>query len=388
MKLPKMFLAVSVLVVFALSPACGQARPGPGPDSSESYQQPVGQPGESRVSEWDRMLAVAREERQVVIYTTRGSEARAAIARAFNNRHGLDIEWVTGKGAELAEKLLKERSAGLYFADVYMAGPTTILFTLIPQGAVAPMRPVLALPEVTDPKVWYGDRLPFLDKEDRRVMGFVGYVFRPLAINTSLVKADEMTSYNDLLNPRWRDRIAMLDPTIPGTAASFFTAVGQYIMGYDFMRELAKQKPFIHRDDRLLTEWVAREKYAMVIGAKPDPIGEFIKAGATIRSVIPREGSYLEPGAGTFALVDRPAHPNAARVFVNWLLTKEGQTVYSRAVGVESAREDVPKDHLDPGLLREPGKKYVFGREDFHTIADENIRTGKAKEIFQGLLGK
>lgn len=380
---------VPILLLAWLLLACGpSATPTISPGFSETRTSGLSGSAskEAWVARWETTLSAAKGEGKVVLYTTRGSEARAALAKGFKDKYGLELEFVTGKGAELSEKLLRERSAGLYMGDVYMAGPTTILFTLMPQGVVDPMRPVLILPDVIDPKVWYGGNLPFLDKQDSYVLGFGGYVFRPMAINTELVKADEMKSYQDLLNPKWSAKITMADPTIPGAAQSFFTAVGHFLMGYDFLRELARQKPFIHRDDRLITEWVARGKYSIVIGAKPDPIDEFRKAGAPITSIIPKEGSYIEPGAGTFNLINKAPHPNAARVFVNWLLTKEGQTIYSQSVGIESTREDVPKGHLDPKLLREPGKEYIYAREDFHGISDEIVRTGKAREIFGELL--
>ena len=148
---------------------------------------------------------------------------------------------------------------------------------------------------------------------------------------------------------------------------------------------MAKQKLLISRDDRLACEWVARGKSAIVIGPKPDLIDEFIKAAVPVRYVIPKEGSYIEPGSGSFSLLNKAPHPNAAKIFINWLLTKEGQTLYSKTVGVESAREDVPTEHIDPQLIRKPGQKYIYGGEEFHAASAENLRSGKVKEIFGNL---
>lgn len=372
------------VMLFACAPKGVPVEKPLAPELQEQKPQITGK--EAWEVEWEKTLNAAKNEGKVVTYTTAGSEVRIALAKAFKSKYGIDLEFVTGKGVELSEKLFRERGAGLYLGDIYMAGPTTILFTLKPKGTVDPLLPVLILPEVTDTKVWYGEKLPFLDKEKSYVFGFRGSVFRPVTINTDLVKADEIKSYLDLLNPKWKGKIAMADPTIPGAAQSFFTAIGHYIMSYDFLRELAKQKPYIHRDERLVTEWVARGKYSILIGTKPDPIAEFERAGAPIMSIVPKEGSYIEPGAGTFSLINWAPHPNATKVFINWLLTKEGQTIYAELAGIESTREDVPKGHLEPKLLREPGKKYIYGDEEFHAISEENVKTGRAKEIFEGLV--
>lgn len=75
------------------------------------------------------------------------------------------------------------------------------------------------------------------------------------------------------------------------------------------------------------------------------------------------------------ALINESPHPHAARTFINWLLSKEGQTVYSRAWGVQSRRLDVPVEHLDPLLIRKEGVNYVFqNTEEFISRQPEYAR--------------
>ncbi len=333
--------------------------------------------------DWEKTLDAAKGEKTVVMYTTAGSEIRKGFAEALKEKHGLEMEFVVGKGNELVERILSERRAAIYIGDVYMGGSTTLVSMFLPAGALDEMKPELVLPEVANAKYWSGNKLPFSD-DGGHIFAMRGSLFVPLAINTSLVKPEEMTSYNDLLKPKFKSKIAMVDPTIGGGASSFLTIVGNYIMGYDYVRQLAKQEPFIARDERLLTEWVARGKYSILIGTKPDPVVEFEKAGAPILRIIPKEGSLIDPGAGTISMINRRPHPNAARVFVNWLLSKEGQTVYAEGAGVESAREDVSKAHLDPRLAREPGKKYIVPDEEYHRVTAKNQDLWK--EIFGPLI--
>lgn len=333
--------------------------------------------------EWAKTLADARKEGKVVMYTTAGSDIRTAFTQALKVKYGLDIEFVTGKGVEMVTKVLSERRASLYLGDAYMGGGTSTMAMLVPEGVMDTMTPELILPEVADTGKWYENRLPYIDKE-KLLMGFRGSIFWPFTINTTLVKPGDLVSYNDILKPIFKGKIAMGDPTIEGASNSFVTLASEYLMNRDYIKELIKQEPFISRDERLLTDWVARGKYSVLIGTKPDPITEFLKAGAPIQPIIPKEGSMIEPGAGTVSVMNKRPHPNATRIFINWLLSKDGQTVYAEAAGIESAREDVSKAHLGSGLIREKGKKYIFGDDAFRKIAEKVVK--QSNEDFKLLL--
>ena len=82
--------------------------------------------------------------------------------------------------------------------------------------------------------------------------------------------------------------------------------------------------------------------------------------GAPIEWVGPdrmKEGGSTHVGSGAVALFNRAPHPNAAKVFINWVLSKEGQTEFSLASGLASRRLDVPKDHIDAWSL--PKESYI-----------------------------
>jgi len=103
---------------------------------------------------------------------------------------------------------------------------------------------------------------------------------------------------------------------------------------------------------------VARRKYSVLVAAQHASVAEFLKAGAPIRFFSPTDVTYAAM-YGVVALINKAPHPNAAKVFVNWLLTKEGSTICSKAFMLQSTRLDVPTDHLDPMSLRQPGVVYI-----------------------------
>jgi ABC-type Fe3+ transport system substrate-binding protein len=71
------------------------------------------------------------------------------------------------------------------------------------------------------------------------------------------------------------------------------------------------------------------------------------------------EGSYLTSGSGSLAVLNQPPHPNATTVYVDWLLSREAQHAFARAIGYTSRRTDVPSDHVPEYLIPRPGKSYM-----------------------------
>ncbi len=335
--------------------------------------------------EWDKAVAAAKNEGKVVVYGSRSAEARDATTRGVKEKFNIDVEFLAGRGPDISAKILQERRAGLYLADVYIGGSDTVLTALKPVGVVDPLEPILMLPEVKDPAAWYGRKHLWIDP-DKTILGYSMNLAISIVRNTELTRAEEVKSYKQLLDPKWKGKIVLNDPTILGTAIGWFTVCSD-LVGMDYMYALAKQEPIINRTERLQAEWIARGKYPLGLAMKREQVDEFRRAGAPIDQVNPEEGAGVTAGSDLVCVVNRAPHPNAARVFINWLLSKEGQTIVSRASGNLSARYDVPTDHVDADSIPDPTKRYIFmASEEFRLRVEGNIP--KATEIFGALVTK
>ncbi len=338
-------------------------------------------------SAWNTIVAKAKEEGKLVISSSHTPLVRQALGKAFKDKYGVDIEYIGGgKGSELGAKLLGERQAGMYVQDVFIGGTTTILTALKPVGALDPLEPVLMQPEVLDKKLWIGGDFLWCD-HDHKVIAIMlsPSAGQSIIINTNLVKPNEIKTYNDFLNPKWKGKIIMNDPTVQGPGLRFVGAAEVKIKNWDYIRELAKQMPVINRDQRLQVESVARGKYAIGLGMEPNLITEFLHAGAPILEVLPEDDFTASAGPNDLALINRAPHPNAAKVFINWVLSKEGQTILSKNSGLASVKTNVATDYLTPTRRLNPVKKYfIVDHEDY--ILKEKQYAAQAKEILAGLL--
>lgn len=334
---------------------------------------------------WETALAAAKKEGTVVIATSGGSQLRAAISSGIKEAHGLKAENIAGTAPEVQVRVFAERRAGLYLEDVYVASPNNLVNELKPSGVLDPIDSALILPEVTDRQVWYGGDLPWVDKE-HMVIAFSFFPGRAIAINTNLVKPDEIKSWRDLSDPKWKGKVALNDPGIP-SAGQLVLLFMDLTMGWDSVKELAKAEPIIIRDQRQQLDWLAHGKIAILIGPKPEVYVEFLKAGAPVATVEPAEGTWLSCGVAAVTMFNKAPHPNAATVFLNWLLSKDGQTVFASAAQQQSGRLDVPTTGLTPDSIRQPGKKYTVAYDE-PALARWVVTAKMGKELFASFARK
>ena len=327
---------------------------------------------------WDETLAAARKEGKVVVTGPPDSAVRMALPPAFKARYGITLEYIGGRSSEVASKMRAERGAGIYSVDVMVGGLNTMATILHREKLIDPIKPVLMLPEVVDGSKWRSGKLWFMDPEQMYILRLANTATTFLHINTDGIKPAELRSAKDLLDPKWRGKIAMMDPTIPGsgtnTAAMLFAQLGE-----DYVKKLhIDQKPMITRDTRQLTDWVIRGTYPIVFGAEDEPVEKLRKEGLPLMSVYTVDGvkPATTAGFGLIAMVNKAPHPNASKIFVNWMASKEGQEVYMRALGVTPARNDIDASSFLPAeMIPRAGVSY-FDRYDWEFVMDttEKVR--------------
>jgi iron(III) transport system substrate-binding protein len=321
-------------------------------------------PSRFAAAEWQQIVAAAKREGKVAVRGPTGADTMHSLTDGFQQQYpDIQVDYTASSGAELAAKLLTERAGGLYLADVFLHGNRTAVADLMPAGALDPLPPYLVGPELQDPSKWFGGAFTFADTEGKYNFVTVSGVKAPLAISTSQVNAGELRTYKSLLDPNWRGKVAMFDPRAGGAGlgmATFFQLAPG--LGRDFLADLFASGLVFTRDDRQLLDWIARGQYAIAIGPS-DHIAVELK-GRGVPLEVPdahgiQEGSYLTGASGGLSVFNRAPHPNATKVYLNWFLSREGQTAFSQAAGYPSRRLDVPTAHLSPDSVPKPTGQYI-----------------------------
>ncbi len=178
----------------------------------------------------------------------------------------------------------------------------------------------------------------------------------------------------------------MGDPSIAGGANSWFTWMLEGILGKEkgiqFMKRLVNQNPLITRDERQLTEWVARGKYELGIGSSVSVPAKFIQMGAPIAFIDAKEPRSLSSGFGIVEAFKDAPHPNAAKLLLNWTLSREGSTIFSRTAEYPSTRSDVPLGGILPVLVPRPDDVDPYIKYDRY-----EAMKGEMRKVAAGIFG-
>ena len=333
-------------------------------------------------TKWDKVLADAKKEGKVAVAGPPGTAYRE-VMRGFEKKYPeITLEFQSFTPANFTARFSKERQAGQYLWDLYVTGPTGFDISAKKSGDLDPIRPLFILPEVLDEKAWFGgfDKA-FLDSEKKYIFAFQAQITPQVLINREFVLEKDLNSIKGLLDPKWKGKIAINDPRVDG-AGNGRIALWAGQLGEEFVRALLKQDLTLTRDDRQLADWLARGKFPIAIGVNDTDIAELQKLGVGAK-VEPLGGKLAEAwrlstGWGAARLVNKAPHINAATVYVNWLLSKEGQAAWASTVSRPSRRVDVPRV---AGMSPEAGIDYFdIDREERVPLRD------KAQEISKSVL--
>ena len=363
------FLRVGALTSVGLAAACAPAAAPAAPSGAPSQAAPQKAAWEN---EWDKLVELAKKEGKVVIQTPAGAGYRPAIEAFAKAYPGIEPEQQAFPDSNaFIPKITGERQAGVYNFDVAATTVTPMITHFKPQGFIEPLRPALLLPEVLDDKAWNaGFEGQFADLTKTHIFYHQLTITRSIIINTQLVKEDEIKALDDLLDPKWKGKIVSSDVT-QGYVYTPSVLIREQ-KGEAWLRRLfIDQEPQIIRDRRLAAEAMVRGRVPVGFGINPNVLKDLM---TELKVTNIKELDVLGYGGGDIvALFNRAPHPNAAKVFINWLLSKAGQTAWSTSLRLNSARTDVPA--VDPGTAPGKGKFENPTREEWapKTIATQEF---------------
>jgi ABC-type Fe3+ transport system substrate-binding protein len=249
-------------------------------------------------------------------------------------------------------------------------------------GMLVPLRPVLILPEVLDLAKYRMGKLIFTDPAGQYAYRMNNTVARSITLNTDQIRPGDIRSWYDLLKPEYRGRIATYDPALPGAATN--QSAEMYVkLGPDFVRRLyVEQEPFVAHDNRQLADLLARGVYPIGLSFQQQEVKRLMSDGFPIQSIPnpPEIPDTVTAGFGQLGILDRAPHPNAAKLFVNWLLTREGQQLWQNAQFQVSVRNDLDDSVVPKEWLPVPGVEYFVENDWEFTLNQqpairEEIRT-------------
>ncbi len=308
----------------------------------------------SRVARADLagLEAAAKKEGALTWYTSHtDGETAGLVAAAFKQQYGITVSVVRTTAQVAYQRLLQDIKSGIAQCDVFSSTDLGHDETLKARKSFAVYRP--------DNAITLRDDLKGLDPSNT-YFPTLGELVIPI-YNTQKVKAaDAPTQWTDLLDPRWRNQIAVGHPAYSGTVGTWVVAMRK-LYGWSYFERLEKNKPLIGRSvNDAVGVLNAGER---IVAAGPSGLSQVQAArGNPIGIVQPKDGAVLVVSPS--AVMANAPHPNAARLFMEFLLGPEHAKL-SQEVHRLSVRADAPLDPAErAGVIRLTTKDIVDGMSD------------------------
>ena len=312
--------------------------------------------------EWEKTLAAAKSEGQITVYAS----TYERVLEAFKTEYPeIKVTSIGGRSSDVAARVVAERRAGKFLADVVAVGSNTAFNVLYRAKALDPLKPTFILPEVLDPSKWLGGEYPFVDPERQYVFVYLSNPSSVFDYNSKLINPSEFKSYWDVLNPKWKGKIVSLTPTSTTMGSTLQFLYYHPELGQEFLKKFfGSMEVTFSADPRQMLDWLAQGNYSICLGCRNNEIARAKKQGlpvGTLDTSAWKEGGRISL-SGSLSLANKAPHPNAAKIFINWYLSRKGQIAVQKEGtsddAVNSRRIDIPKDDVDPANRLIEGRRY------------------------------
>ena len=325
----------------------------------------LGQSGDWE-KEWKETIQAAKKEGRLVYHAGNAAES-------YFNEFGKKfpeikvVRMLTSRGSAVLARVMAERRARVYVADIVHLGAGSG-GRLARAGAFDPLKPYMVLPEVLDQSKWLEGKLYFVDKEKKYLFKYASFPGVDVSYNTNLVNPNKIKSYWDLLDKKWKGKIVTYEPRGRGSRLMSYFYYNPELGPRYLTRLFTEMEIVASRDHRQLADWLARGKFAIALRTNPQTTTlDTAKAqGLPVDWFVPghfKEAVPISGGSAHIGVLNRAPHPNAAKLFVNWFLSREGQLAVQnisakKPEGVDSRRIDIPKDMIPPDFRRSEKRKF------------------------------
>ena len=329
-------------------------------------------------ADWAKLIAAAQKEGKVSI-AAGGAPSRQYrhVFNKFYEKFGITVEVSRGGAGRTTSRVLAERKAKKYTTDIALISVRINNQRLVPTNALIPFDPLIIHPEVLDKSKWVGSKHYYGDKFLKYTFFYTAAVIdkNNMWYNTKKISAAEIATIKsqwDFLKPKWKGKIegnAMEDPS---GIRQMIDAWQSEDRGPDWVRKyLTGGNVTFSADRRILETWLVKGRYPIraVSGAEED-LRTLAEKGLPIKQLrLPRKVGILRAsGSGCcISAFAKAPHPNAAKLFANWFLSKEGQTAIHTTIpnlSRASLRTDIPWGNVEPDQRRTPGQVFAYPDAD------------------------
>lgn len=261
------------------------------------------------------LIEAAKKEGKLAFYTAMDLAFAQRLANTFEQKFpGISVR-VERSGAErVFARISQEYSSNIHAVDVVNTADQAHCIVWKRNQWLAPYMP--------EDVAQHFDK-GFYDPDGLHITTRI--LVSPIAYNTNLVKKDEApTSFADLLDPKWTGKIVKAHPAYSGTIMNATFQIARDL-GWDYLEKLAKQRVMQVQSATDTPKKISLGERAVMADGAGYLVIRYREEGQPVDIVYPKEGTPL--AGGPSAVFKAAPNPNAARLFQNWMHSREGQQI-------------------------------------------------------------
>jgi len=314
-------------------------------------------------AEMQRVVAAAEKEGELIFQSQPNQEARDFLLREWQKAYPkIALQLNVIPLPQWLARVRTERQADKYLWDVAVAG-FNVAYPMSHEGILDPVLDEMIDPEIKNPALWGGWDAAFADVAKKYVFSISNFIAGPW-FDAQHVPPEKVARLRikTLLDPEYAGKIVWHDPAVPGSGSAPALMLRRLLGNDDYKSFLLNQKIIFVAQQNQVVETMARGVAWIGIGPPVRPLmAQFTQAG--VKTDIRPFGNGPEVnmesiGGSTLFVFNKRPHPNATKVFVNWLLSKNIQYGFAKAIQQSSRRMDVPSV-AEPDQAPVAGAKYV-----------------------------
>ena len=280
-------------------------------------------------------VAKAKAEGKVVWYTSTPIEQGQKIADAFQKETGIKVEMFRSGGSAILRRFQQEMDAGRVAVDVLTHSEPAAANALGKKGLFVAFKPKNF------------DKVPDAAKDPNGL--FVGQRLNMMTHylrSDKVAAADEPKTWDDLLNPKYKGKLVMTDPSFTSLQVSVVGTMSK-ARGWGFYEKLRGNDVMIVQGNQQVADMLKRGERLIAVGALDSYAADLKKEGHPIKTLYPSDGVFVIPSPTS--VVKGSPNPNAAKLFAEFMIGDTAQKIFP-ADGGYSARTDIAPPAGSPDL--------------------------------------
>ena len=307
----------------------------------------------------DARLEAAKKEGKVVWYTSLALSSAEKVAKLFEAAYpGIKVEVHRTGSERILQRVMQELQANIKIADVVHTSDAGHYVLLKQKNLLMKYAPAGV------------ERFPAAFKDKDGYHYGLRATVNVIAYNSKIVPAAEAPrTWKDLLDPKWKGKLVTAHPGYSGVIATHVLAL-VHLHGWDYFKQLAQNKPMLVQSAVDPSGVVASGERPIAVNGGDYTFYQVKKKGNPVEIVFPKEGVPLVVSPS--AITSFAPHPNAARLFTDFIFSRELQQVLADSEGLYTGHPDVkyPADRpklSDPNLLRVDPEELEKRNEEIKT---------------------